>query len=69
MGAIVEAAIREIVAGTPTTPAAYLQGVFAHAHLPFPETEEWYLDISTDLLRSIMQMVLTHRRRLGGRRA
>ena len=64
MGAIVEAAIREIVAGTPTAPEAYLRGVFAHAHMPFPGTEEWYLDVSTDLLRSIMQMVLTHRRRL-----
>ena len=64
MGVIVEAAIREIVAGTPTTPEAYLAGIFAHAHLPFPATPEWYLDVSEDLLRSIMQMVLTHRRRI-----
>lgn len=72
MGAIVEAAIREIVAGTPTAPDAYLRGVFAHAHLPFPGGAEWYLDVSEDLLRSIMQMVLTHRRRIqrnGGRHA
>lgn len=72
MGVIVEAAIREIVAGTPTAPDAYLRGIFAHAHLPFPGGAEWYLDVSEDLLRSIMQMVLTHRRRIqrnGGRHA
>ena len=40
MGAIVESVIREIVAGTPTAPEAYLRGVFAHAHMPFPGTEE-----------------------------
>lgn len=68
MGAIVESVIREIVAGSPTTPASYLAGIFAHAHLgPVPATAEWYLDVDPALLRSILQMVLTHRRRLARR--
>lgn len=67
MGAIVESVIREIVAGTPTAPRDYLRGIFAHAHVPFPDTAEWYLDVSPALLRSILQMVLTHRRRLARR--
>ena len=64
MGAIIDAVIREIVAGTPTTPAAYLQGIFNHARMgPVPATGEWYLDVASGALRGILQMVLTHRRR------
>ena len=67
MGAAIESAIREIVAGTPTSPESYLRGVFAHAHIPFPATSEWYLDVDPVALRNILQMVLVHRRRLARR--
>lgn len=68
MGTIVDDVIRDIVAGTPTAPADYLQGIFNHAHLGrVPDTAEWWLDLDPAVLRTILQMVLTHRRRLARR--
>ena len=68
MGAIIGGVIRDIVAGTPTTPDVYLQGIFNHAHLGrVPDTAEWWLDLDPAVLRTILQMVLTHRRRLARR--